>query len=576
MLIASFILTGTYAQKTEMFNPKSTARTSKKVNTYLPFHLEKQMVSIEFVDDMAVMEGDIVLGPSRLYSGDVQFAIAIDGDTYRWKDGIIPYTFESGHPKLESIRAAIRHVNEKTNLKLVPRSNQTDYVSFVTADGCSSRVGRSSGKQNINIGNCSYGSIIHEILHAAGLWHEQSREDRNENVTIHWDNIKEDKKHNFERHVSDGIDIGSYDCGSIMHYSAYAFSKNGRATITSTECSTLGQRQGMSPRDISAINQLYRVKLPNNLANRPWFIEAKHSRKVVEIGGGKKNAKANVQQFQLNQSDAQKFRFLRAGDQYFYIQNVNSDLVLDVQGGRAVAGTNVWQFNKNGSDAQKWRLIDAGDNYYYIRSKLGNLNLEVIGGVANGANVRVAATKGGSSQQFRFKEAQITAPPRNSYVKALEHYWDGRRADNFSTASTTGKNNAVRGKYQFVRVDGYVLTKSSSVEGKTTPLYLYYNDARKDHFTTASALGIRAAKAGGYRKVAMEGYVLSSVNVKYRSLYKPLWLYYHAGRKDNFVTASQQGMRAAENDGYRKVRIEGYVRKDKSSNLATPNRVIKN
>lgn len=571
VLFTAFTLPDSLAQapSTELFKPNTTARTEKEVKAYLPFHTKSKMVSLEFVDGMAVMEGDIVLGSSHLYSGDFQLAVAIDGDTYRWQGGIIPYTIASGHPMKQAIMQAIQHIQEQTNLRLVPRSNQNDYVTFITGDGCWSRVGKSGGQQQINIGNCGFGSIVHEILHTAGMWHEQSRADRDDNITIQWDNIKPDKKHNFERHISDGIDIGEYDCNSLMHYSAFAFSRNGMPTITSTTCTTFGQRQGMSPGDVAAINKLYPVTVPKELTTSPWLIVSRHSGKAIDISGSRLTPKANVLQNQINNSESQKFRLQSAGAGYYYVLNIGSNLVLDVEGGNASPGTNVWQYAKNGSNAQKWRLLDAGNGYYFIRSKLGDLNLDVQGALkTNGANIRVASLKGGPAQMFRFQAARHTTPPKATYGKALELYWNGTRKDNFSAASSTGKNNAVRGKYKFVRVEGYVLNKPSSSEGQVVPLYLYYHATRQDNFTTASLQGIRAAEAGGYRKAGIEGYILRTVKAPYKHLYKPLWLYYHDARKDNFVTASAQGIRAAEAGGYRKVRIEGYVRKDNFTNLA--------
>ena len=56
---------------------------------------------------------------------------------------------------------------------------------------------------------------------------------------------------------TDGDDVGPYDYGSIMHYPATAFSKNGQPTIVTKNGATIGQRQGLSPGDIAAVQSMY-------------------------------------------------------------------------------------------------------------------------------------------------------------------------------------------------------------------------------------------------------------------------------------------------------------------------------
>ena len=53
----------------------------------------------------------------------------------------------------------------------------------------------------------------------------------------------------------------AYDYGSVMHYGAYDFSRNGQPTIVPQDSniplSGLGQRKGFSPSDITHVNVLY-------------------------------------------------------------------------------------------------------------------------------------------------------------------------------------------------------------------------------------------------------------------------------------------------------------------------------
>jgi hypothetical protein len=134
-------------------------------------------------------------------------------------------------------------------------------VHFIPSDGCWSYVGMRGGRQDIGLAaGCGTGSTIHEIGHAWGLWHEQSREDRDTYITINWANIESGREHNFNQHISDGDDYGPYDYGSIMHYGAYAFSKNGLPTIVPTQSGvTIGQRTALSNGDVNAVHAMYKA-----------------------------------------------------------------------------------------------------------------------------------------------------------------------------------------------------------------------------------------------------------------------------------------------------------------------------
>ena len=63
---------------------------------------------------------------------------------------------------------------------------------------------------------------------------------------------------NFARTFDASDDLGHYDYGSIMHYSAFLFSRNGRPTLETMPPGILiGEAEGLSAGDIDGANRLY-------------------------------------------------------------------------------------------------------------------------------------------------------------------------------------------------------------------------------------------------------------------------------------------------------------------------------
>lgn len=73
----------------------------------------------------------------------------------------------------------------------------------------------------------------HLSLTALGFFHMQSSLDRDEHLKIEWKHIIKGMESNFNKYNSSVVtDFGvKYDYNSIMHYGAYAFTKDGYATI---------------------------------------------------------------------------------------------------------------------------------------------------------------------------------------------------------------------------------------------------------------------------------------------------------------------------------------------------------
>jgi len=214
-------------------------------------------------------EGDIVnvtsIDISSLLMTSNNARNAIRNKHQLWQNGKVPYVISSHYNKRERgvIASAIEQYHGETCIKFVPRTNQRDYIHIVKGSGCSSSVGRVGRGQQVSLGRgCVYKGIVqHELMHALGFWHEQSRADRDDNVEIVWSNINPAMKFNFMKYTLTQIQHlnAPYDSCSVMHYSSTAFSMNGSPTIKKRKKSKcqLGQRKGFSKMDVKKINTLY-------------------------------------------------------------------------------------------------------------------------------------------------------------------------------------------------------------------------------------------------------------------------------------------------------------------------------
>lgn len=249
-----------------LFIASATAANLGHVTVTDPI-LGNRTIVYEKINDYAMVEGDILLGKvAALSTRGASILISISGS--RWPEGIVPFELAEDLPLMSKLATleAIAHWQQKTHIVFVELTSKNrelypDYLSFVPAPGttCSSFVGRQKGVQVINLApRCTAMNTVHEIGHALGLWHEQSRADRDNYVQIIWENIDEDHRYNFDQHLSDGQDYGDYDYQSIMHYRADAFSKNGKKTIIPLMDNVeIGQREHLSEKDIAAIEAMY-------------------------------------------------------------------------------------------------------------------------------------------------------------------------------------------------------------------------------------------------------------------------------------------------------------------------------
>ncbi|PID62927.1 MAG: hypothetical protein CSB44_02860 [Gammaproteobacteria bacterium] len=260
----------------------------------LPDFGETNGLRYAILQGLAILQGDMVLGAVdadgklvnrsliRNNIGKDEQTINENGTrglgTYlaiqHWPDGVVPFVYGSnlGQSQRDNINGAIEHWMSHTGIKFVERTAENEsqylnYVRFVDSMSCASYVGMQTDKpeQTIMVSEaCPLGSVIHEVGHAIGLYHEHTRADRNNYITVLEENIRPSKLLNFEVQTADvAVTYSDYDYGSIMHYGEYFFSVNNEPTIVVPDGidAQVGQRIALSDMDAESVDRMYATDL---------------------------------------------------------------------------------------------------------------------------------------------------------------------------------------------------------------------------------------------------------------------------------------------------------------------------
>ena len=210
-----------------------------------------------------IYHGDVLLGKSRDLNKIMKNKVVKQARARKWTHGKIPYVIDERVSQYEKVMEAIEYLNIYTNLKIVPRKEEANYVYITLGESdCYSYAGMIGGMQEIFLTpNCGVRELLHEFMHTIGFFHEQNREDRDKYIKVVWENIDEVNKTQFKKIPNDFIGLVNrpFDFKSIMIYSSYTFSidPNEPAMLT-IDGDLLPQRQSLlSEEDINRVNLAY-------------------------------------------------------------------------------------------------------------------------------------------------------------------------------------------------------------------------------------------------------------------------------------------------------------------------------
>jgi len=213
-------------------------------------------------------EGDIaVRGGQSPPKGEVLSAFVSD-KKLRWSK-VVQYSVGQDLVEYTDLIVSVLDWISARSCIIFQEGSTGDHIKFTSfgdkdnsGEGCWSYFGRQGGEQAINLeipGCLTKDTVFHEVFHALGKVHEQSRPDRDQYVQIVFDNIISGQEHNFQ--IQDHVNPAGtpYDLLSIMHYPPTAFSKNGQPTIIArgSRATQFGTTEEPTETDLLELNTAY-------------------------------------------------------------------------------------------------------------------------------------------------------------------------------------------------------------------------------------------------------------------------------------------------------------------------------
>jgi hypothetical protein len=175
----------------------------------------------------------------------------------------IPYIITTPADSLSAALTAFNNTFPNV-IQFVPLGSQTDYVNFDFESGntsgeCESYVGRVGGEQVVTGSvSCSLGTLLHEMGHVLGLYHEMTRPDYSTYITVNYNNVIKGSEGNFTPLSDNYQDLTLFDYASVMMYIPFAFTRNGNPVLdTIPPGMQLSSLTGYSAGDIDGIKRLY-------------------------------------------------------------------------------------------------------------------------------------------------------------------------------------------------------------------------------------------------------------------------------------------------------------------------------
>lgn len=141
----------------------------------------------------------------------------------------------------------------------------------------------------------------------------------------------------------------------------------------------------------------------NVVADGAYVIRsALNEKMVLDVNAGSTANGANIQVYEYNGSNAQKFLITNDAKGYVTIKNIGSGKFVSVDG-KGWNGNNVMQSAQSNGWNQKWIIVKTNNTYQIVSALNDSFVLDVTAALAmNGTNIQIYESNGTKAQQFLF------------------------------------------------------------------------------------------------------------------------------------------------------------------------------
>jgi lipoprotein-anchoring transpeptidase ErfK/SrfK len=167
---------------------------------------------------------------------------------------------------------------------------------------------------------------------------------------------------------------------------------------------------------------------------------------VIDVAGASSKPGANIQQYESNNTDAQKWQITQNEDETYTLVCAANGLAMDVSGANAANKSNIQCYIANGTAAQKFVFAPKTDllseGTFAITSALSSSKVIEVAGAnkSNGANVSIYSSN--ETQAQKWSVAKVSGSTNTYTVRSV-----------------------VSGKYLAMESDGNVCVKDASTDG---------------------------------------------------------------------------------------------------------------